>query len=494
MSLYYEYKCFSNQWLNEYIISNIKPDNYKIARQVRKSAEPNKIQYLQSSGSTERSKYSDISNDDIQQSRHKFIKLIDPVSSDDKSQGYQIGDIWFVSETDKTFVCVNNTIGNAVWNEIKTDDIVRTEWTSSGLNAVTNRSKFSNFSWDTTEYKKISEIETKTNFFRLTTISEEDENKQGIQLFQNKLAIGKPVDTESKYDIDVDEILIENENFINTRVCRISCASSQDTAEIKFGNDQSIQCSPMDGFILTNNELLVNGDPYYITGHSTFFKYDSPVKGLLLPPEVKKIHILAIGAGGGGGQGGSTVDFDSSGGQYSVGGGGGASGGYGALVEQTIYLNSGDIKSIRVEIGNGGSSGLPGSDTKVYGLDQDGNETLLVTAEGGVGGANGNSFFAPIFGVPVSGELGGLAENETNIAGENSPDKFDTGSDPSPGGLGGQALIFPYNSSCPYIENLFYGIGGNGGNGATANDFPGQMMQQGDFGSSGNPGFVHITW
>jgi hypothetical protein len=42
-----------------------------------------------------------------------------PTANHDDSAGYEIGTIWINTTNDKSYICVDNTDGSAIWKELK---------------------------------------------------------------------------------------------------------------------------------------------------------------------------------------------------------------------------------------------------------------------------------------------------------------------------------------------------------------------------------------
>jgi hypothetical protein len=59
----------------------------------------------------------------IQQSMDKVISNTDPAITDDITQNYLVGDLWLNTTDDSSWICVDNTLGNAVWNVVVIDGV-----------------------------------------------------------------------------------------------------------------------------------------------------------------------------------------------------------------------------------------------------------------------------------------------------------------------------------------------------------------------------------
>lgn len=46
------------------------------------------------------------------------VSVIDPTELDDADDGYAVGSIWINNNTDRLFVCMDNTVGSAIWHEL----------------------------------------------------------------------------------------------------------------------------------------------------------------------------------------------------------------------------------------------------------------------------------------------------------------------------------------------------------------------------------------
>jgi len=46
------------------------------------------------------------------------VSVIDPTELDDADDGYAVGSIWINNNTDRLFVCMDNTVGSAIWHEV----------------------------------------------------------------------------------------------------------------------------------------------------------------------------------------------------------------------------------------------------------------------------------------------------------------------------------------------------------------------------------------
>ena len=119
------------------------------------------------------------------------------------------------------------------------------------------------------------------------------------------------------------------------------------------------------------------------------------------PRGASMVRFMLIGAGGGGGNGSS-----------SVGGGGGGSGGVTSWIGPAIFIP--DV--LRVTIGVGGTSGLPGTESQIIYQAKDGSGYALLTANGG--GSGGATTTAGTGGAAQAANYFGAAGIYTSIAGQ----------------------------------------------------------------------------
>ena len=49
--------------------------------------------------------------------KNNFSATLLPTTTDDNSQGYALGSLWYDTNTNRLFVCTQNTTSNAVWKE-----------------------------------------------------------------------------------------------------------------------------------------------------------------------------------------------------------------------------------------------------------------------------------------------------------------------------------------------------------------------------------------
>jgi hypothetical protein len=51
-------------------------------------------------------------------SKHNLSATVDPTSFNDSSEGYEHGSIWINTITDTAYICVDNSVGAAIWSNI----------------------------------------------------------------------------------------------------------------------------------------------------------------------------------------------------------------------------------------------------------------------------------------------------------------------------------------------------------------------------------------
>lgn len=113
-------------------------------------------------------------------------------------------------------------------------------------------------------------------------------------------------------------------------------------------------------------------------------------ENFIVPQYTTRVLLKVVGGGGGGGTGGSGASGEYNGSVYASGGGG-SSGGNASVVETEINVVPGDV--LHIQIGEGGDSNTPGTDTVVI-LGTEGTEILVHGPGGpaGVSGADANEF------------------------------------------------------------------------------------------------------
>lgn len=53
-----------------------------------------------------------------QAKKHNFVSLLDPLASNDSSEGYQVGSMWVNLISNKAYICVSDSVNSAEWKEI----------------------------------------------------------------------------------------------------------------------------------------------------------------------------------------------------------------------------------------------------------------------------------------------------------------------------------------------------------------------------------------
>lgn len=90
-------------------------------------------------------------------SADKWIFNINPTPTNDFANGYLVGDLWINTDSDTTYICVNNTTGSAIWKDVS----------NSGLNVGTGAKVYKDTTGD-----GINRFRTLTNTDGIITITE----------------------------------------------------------------------------------------------------------------------------------------------------------------------------------------------------------------------------------------------------------------------------------------------------------------------------------
>ena len=74
-----------------------------------------------------------------------YNKAAAPVAGDDVNDGYNIGNLWIDTTNNKSYICLDNAAGAAVWKEITVETVngankFHISWTLSGISSTTSTS------------------------------------------------------------------------------------------------------------------------------------------------------------------------------------------------------------------------------------------------------------------------------------------------------------------------------------------------------------------
>lgn len=478
----------NNNWKYIYLAEEPTEEfknQYRVIRQHMPYAYPNQPGVLAHSGIPGQAKYLTPTTSE----QRLMMKTIEnkaiytdenPLPTDDISLGYQIGDIWINNGSKVAFVLVDNTTqGSAIWKQLNFGNT---------LQLTNNGSIHFNYENKNPIGKKIDWIFGQNN----SKISTEygGQSKLSIQVYHDEKyengtqiqgknvginsepSINENTRLKSSGDTKTGTFLLPNGDFIlNSKTGQEQEPSivfdfENSTYGILKGNENGFDIS------MDTGGIIVKGKEYKTVRQTLVFDATTEPKFWKIPEGVKKLTIIAIGAGGGGGAGGNGETFH--------GGSSGSSGHPGEF--KTLELTLTNEKFIIFnDIGLGGQGGIndiggvlasPGSSsTIVYSSSTitPGNEILLLTALPGAGGIQGNDGGVSSAGVSVgrdsksgTGDNGGVITTYMNLS-----DSYTT--DPL------------------YPRGLGIGSGGKAGNGgaAGANGFQGQ---------NGEPGAVIIIY
>ena len=208
---------------------------------------------------------------------------------------------------------------------------------------------------------------------------------------------------------------------------------------------------------------------------------------LSIPQNCKAINVIAVGGGGGGGGAGGKAKADpaNNGAEYAWGGSGG-SGGYGKYDASNNIIIPENIKSISINIGNGGNGGASSLQEREFKSNYNalsGWNSPSGYANNGTDGAPGQQTTIKIGNVnyvSLGGNGGGYGKGAYGYA-ANSNAKVVNG---DPGNFGNSvSTTYPVtNTTYPNLGNA-----GNPGNGGIDSDSPVN-------GQPGTSGAVQIIW